>query len=169
MTRRRDRTRRPRPRRSTNQFIGHKKTSRKVPSCFIMPESVSVFEDDAEAVPARARWKLYCAGVPELQCIAMHVLSKHSSACSVERLWSLFGVVDRLVRRPARAARGKESARRCLDGRELATTRRKCAAGRSTRAEVTNYEIDDWHETSILLRYNVLFFWRALLHLRCSR
>ena len=48
---------------------------------------------DAETMPARARWELYCAGVPELQCIVMHVLSKRSSACSVERLWSLVGVV----------------------------------------------------------------------------
>ena len=31
--------------------------------------------------------------VPELQYVAMKVLSKRSSACSVERLWSLFGNV----------------------------------------------------------------------------
>ena len=31
--------------------------------------------------------------MPELQKVAMYVLSKRSSACAVERLWSFFGLV----------------------------------------------------------------------------
>ena len=52
----------------------------------------SVFAD-AQDMPAHLWWKMYGAEVPELQYVAMRVLSKRSSACSVERLWSLFGRV----------------------------------------------------------------------------
>ena len=52
----------------------------------------SVFEE-AKDMPAHSWWEMYGSEVPELQYVAMHVLSKRSSACSVERLWSLFGLV----------------------------------------------------------------------------
>ena len=48
---------------------------------------------DAKEMPAHVWWELYGAEMPELQRVAMKVLSKRSSACSVERLWSLFGNV----------------------------------------------------------------------------
>ena len=44
-------------------------------------------------MPAHEWWEMYGSEVPELQYVAMKVLSKRSSACSVERLWSLFGNV----------------------------------------------------------------------------
>ena len=44
-------------------------------------------------MPAHEWWELYGAEIPELQLVAMRVLSKRSAACSVERLWSLFGLV----------------------------------------------------------------------------
>ena len=49
---------------------------------------------------------MYGAEVKELQFVAMKVLSERSSACSVERLWSLFGVAwckQRARLGPARA------------------------------------------------------------------
>ena len=52
-------------------------------------------------------WELYGAELPELQRVAMKVLSKRSSACSVERLWSLFG----RVWSDARASLGPRKAR----------------------------------------------------------
>ena len=52
----------------------------------------SVFAD-AKDMPAHLWWEMYGAEVPELQYVVMRVLSKCSSACSVERLWSLFGLV----------------------------------------------------------------------------
>lgn len=61
---------------------------------------------DAEAMPAHEWWELYGGEIPELQYIAMKVLSKRSSACSVERLWSLFG----LVWADARASLGPKKA-----------------------------------------------------------
>ena len=48
---------------------------------------------DAENMPGHEWWELYGAELPELQFVAMKVLSKRSSACSVERLWSFFGRV----------------------------------------------------------------------------
>ena len=60
----------------------------------------------AESMPAHMWWEMYGAEVKELQFVAMKVLSKRSSACSVERLWSLFGVVwckQRARLGPARA------------------------------------------------------------------
>ena len=48
---------------------------------------------EARNLPGHSFWELYGAEVPELQYVAMHVLSKRSSACAVERLWSLFGLV----------------------------------------------------------------------------
>jgi hypothetical protein len=47
----------------------------------------------ASVMPAHEWWELYGSEVPELQYVAMKVLSKRSSACSVERLWSFFGQV----------------------------------------------------------------------------
>lgn len=47
----------------------------------------------ARTMPAHEWWEMYGAGIPELQYVAMRVLSKRSSACAVERLWSLFGRV----------------------------------------------------------------------------
>ena len=48
---------------------------------------------DAKEMPAHEWWAMYGAELPELQYVALRVLSKRSSACSVERLWSLFGSV----------------------------------------------------------------------------
>ena len=45
----------------------------------------------AKEMPAHEWWELIGAELPELQAVAMKVLSKRSSACAVERLWSLFG------------------------------------------------------------------------------
>ena len=44
-------------------------------------------------MPAHEWWELYGSEVPELQRVAMRVLSKRSAACSVERIWSLFGAI----------------------------------------------------------------------------
>ena len=49
--------------------------------------------DDAQSMPAHEWWEFYGAELEELQHVAMKVLSKRSAACSVERLWSLFGLV----------------------------------------------------------------------------
>ena len=49
--------------------------------------------DMAKDMPAHEWWELFGAELPEIQAVAMKVLSKRSSACSVERLWSLFGLV----------------------------------------------------------------------------
>ena len=49
--------------------------------------------EDAKHMPAHEWWEQYGAEIEELQFIAMKVLSKRSSACSVERLWSFFGSV----------------------------------------------------------------------------
>ena len=46
---------------------------------------------DAKEMPAHEWWNCYGSGLPELQYVAMRMLSKRSTACSVERLWSLFG------------------------------------------------------------------------------
>ena len=54
--------------------------------------SQAVF-DEAKSMAAHEWWEMYGSEVPELQLVAMKVLSKRSSACSVERLWSLFGQV----------------------------------------------------------------------------
>ena len=66
----------------------------------------SIFEH-AKDIPAHEWWELYGAELPELQRVAMKVLSKRSSACSVERLWSLFG----RVWSDARASLGPRKAR----------------------------------------------------------
>ena len=65
-----------------------------------------IFEQ-AKDMPAHEWWELYGAETPELQLVAMKVLSKRSSACSVERLWSLFG----RVWSDARASLGPRKAR----------------------------------------------------------
>ena len=44
-------------------------------------------------MPGHEWWALYGSELPELQFVALRVLSKRSSACSVERLWSLFKLV----------------------------------------------------------------------------
>ena len=49
--------------------------------------------EDAQHMPAHEWWEMYGAEIEELQFVAMKVLSKRSSACSVERLWSFFGSV----------------------------------------------------------------------------
>jgi len=68
------------------QFLVYKNRSAGVFS------SPAVF-DEAKEMPAHEWWEMYGSEVPELQYVAMKVLSKRSSACSVERLWSLFGNV----------------------------------------------------------------------------
>jgi len=65
-----------------------------------------IFEQ-AKDMPAHEWWELYGADIPEIQRVAMKVLSKRSSACSVERLWSLFG----LVRSDVRGSLGPKKAR----------------------------------------------------------
>ena len=49
--------------------------------------------DHAKTMAAHEWWLEYGYELPELQYVALRVLSKRSSACSVERLWSLFGRV----------------------------------------------------------------------------
>ena len=49
--------------------------------------------EDAKNMPGHEWWALYGSELPELQFVALRVLSKRSSACSVERLWSLFKLV----------------------------------------------------------------------------
>ena len=69
-----------------NQFMIYKNRSQGI---FLEP---GTFEH-AKEMPSHLWWEMYGAEIPELQHVAMKVLSKRSSACSVERLWSLFGNV----------------------------------------------------------------------------
>jgi hypothetical protein len=81
-------------------FFDNPEKAKKVKAQFLIYKNRSqgVFMDaavfaDAAEMPAHLWWEMYGAEVPELQYVAMRVLSKRSSACSVERPWSLFGLV----------------------------------------------------------------------------
>ena len=69
------------------QFLIYKNRSQGV---FMEP---GIIDTAARSTAGHLWWEMYGYEVPELQMVAMKVLSKRSSACSVERLWSLFGLI----------------------------------------------------------------------------
>ena len=48
---------------------------------------------DAEAMPAWQWWRMYGAGSPELQKVAMRVLSQVASSSACERCWSVYDFI----------------------------------------------------------------------------
>ncbi len=69
-----------------SQFLVYKNRSRGVFS------EIAVFED-AKLMPAHEWWELYGSEVPELQYVALKILTRRFSACSVERPWYFYGRV----------------------------------------------------------------------------
>ena len=61
--------------------------------------------DDAKEMADYRWWQLYGADVPELQFVALHVLSKRGSASSAERNWSEFDFIWTKKRNRLKAAK----------------------------------------------------------------
>ena len=53
---------------------------------------------NASRMPAWKWWQQYGAAVPELQGVAIKILSQCSSACSCERNWSTYGFIHNKAR-----------------------------------------------------------------------
>ena len=68
---------------------------------FALPE----IWDDAKEMADYRWWQLYGADVPELQFVALHVLSKRGSASSAERNWSEFDFIWTKKRNRLKAAK----------------------------------------------------------------
>jgi hypothetical protein len=64
--------------------------------------------EDAPCMPAHQWWETYGGGHPELQKLAMLVLSQVSSACSCERAWSAYDFIHNKRRNRLTAARARD-------------------------------------------------------------
>lgn len=63
---------------------------------------------DADSMPAHQRWDMYGGKHPELQKVAIRLLSHVSSACSCERSWSAYDYIHNRRRNRLSAARARD-------------------------------------------------------------
>jgi hypothetical protein len=64
--------------------------------------------DDADSMPAWQWWQLYGGDHPELQLVAIRVLSQVTSACSCERAWSTYDFIHNKRRNRLRQDRARD-------------------------------------------------------------
>lgn len=63
---------------------------------------------DADSMPAHQWWDMYGGAHPELQRVAVRLLSQVSSACSCERSWSAYDFIHNRRRNRLTAARARD-------------------------------------------------------------
>lgn len=63
---------------------------------------------DADTMPAHQWWDMYGGAHPELQRVAIRLLSQVSSACSCERAWSAYEYIHNKRRNRLTAARARD-------------------------------------------------------------
>jgi hypothetical protein len=63
---------------------------------------------DADSMPAWQWWQMYGEGHPELQKVAIRVLSQVTSACSCERAWSTYDFIHNKRRNRLRQDRARD-------------------------------------------------------------
>jgi hypothetical protein len=65
-------------------------------------------QEDADSTPAHQWWDFYGQGHPELQAMAVRVLSQTTSSCSCERAWSAYDFIHSRRRNKLAPARARD-------------------------------------------------------------